>query len=158
MLLKLKMIKQRQRDKSEQALVQAGAKLARLENALTEHSDAFNEYVAWRIEQENALYQHAHDTHLSQSGVDQFRAKIATLRAQDATLQKNIATCELDIEKAKAHQQACYAQLQRANKSVEKFDSLIALETSQRTQMAERDEENQLDEFVTLHFSGMKAS
>lgn len=157
MLERLQQIKQRQRDKSEQALLQAGARLRALETELKGHIETLEEYIVWRKEQEKTLYQQAHDAFLTRSGVDKFRLKIAKLRSHDATLKKNIATCEQQIEAAKNTVQVCQARLQTANKAMEKFASLIALEEKKRALLANRNEENQLDEFVTSRFSGMKS-
>lgn len=156
MLERLQQLKERQRDKSEQALLQAGAKVRSLEHQLISHKEALIEYVDWRIKQETSLYKHAHESFLSRSGIDTFRLKIANLRSHDAKLKQNIARCEQAIEQAKNHQKECQLSLQKANKAMEKFASLIALEHKKQALDSNRNEENQLDEFVTSRFSGMK--
>lgn len=156
MLLRLKQIKQRQLDKSEMALLQAGAKLRSLESELVTHKNALSEYIHWRKQQETKLYQQAHDVFLSRSGIDKFRLKIASLRSHDANLKKNIANCEKCIEQAKQYVNQCQNALQDANKAVEKFASLIAIEEKKIKLLMNRSEENQLDEFVTSRFTGMK--
>jgi len=154
MLKQLEKIKQRKLERAQKELKSAQAKILAKRAEVTKAQQKLQQYISWRVAEEDRLYEQAYEKCLSAKGLDDLRHEIGMLRAKDASLNRLILDAEHQVDLAIQEKDACQLAVQQAQKVLEKYSILLVQEAQKLKREQEREEEQVLDELVTANFSG----
>ncbi len=153
MLKKLEQIKQRKLERAQKELNSAQAKILAKRAEVKKVQQKLQQYISWRIAEEDRLYEQAYEECLSAKGLDDLRHEIGMLRAKDASLNRLVLDAEHQVDLAIQEKNMCQQAVQQAQKVLEKYSTLLEQEAQKLKREEEREEEQVLDELVTANFS-----
>lgn len=156
LLTKIKAIKARKLTLAQQALQRAQAKILAKRREVQQAEQALENYVEWRLAEEDRLFERAHEQCLNRQGLDGLRHEVGLLRAGDARLNQKILDAQHQVDLAIEEKNLCQQNLIRAEKVLEKYHSLLAQEAEKQKRERERLEEYSLDEFVSARYTGAR--
>lgn len=113
------------------------------------------EYIAWRCQEEQRLYDNIMNTSIQQHDLDQLKQKVAILREKDASLEQAIADAEQRVAEAEKKVKEAEQILEQARQAhykaklaVEKFEEFCKVQDEEAEKEAKRLEDLEMEEFT----------
>ena len=158
-LLKVKNIREQSAEREvkrcEHELNLAHQEVERRKQEVVQRQQELEEYIVWRSQEEQRLYDNIMNTSIQQHDLDRLKQKVAMLREKDASLEQAIADAEQRVVEAEqqvveaeqileAAKQAHY----KAKLAVEKFEEFCKVQDEEAEKEAKRLEDLEMEEFT----------
>ena len=158
-LLKVKNIREesaeREVKRCQHELELAQQEVEQRKQEVLKRQQALEEYIVWRSQEEQRLYDNIMNTSIQQHDLDRLKQKVAVLREKDATLEQDIVDAEQRV--AEAQQQVVQAEQVletarqahfKAKMAVEKFEEFCKVQDEEAEKEAKRLEDLEMEEFT----------
>ncbi|USE34674.1 YscO family type III secretion system apparatus protein [Endozoicomonas sp. SCSIO W0465] len=158
-LLKVKNIREQSAEREvkrcQHELDLAHQEVERRKQEVVQRQQELEEYIVWRSQEEQRLYDNIMNTSIQQHDLDRLKQKVAMLREKDASLEQAIADAEHRVVEAQqqvteaeqvleAAKQAHY----KAKLAVEKFEEFCKVQDEEAEKEAKRLEDLEMEEFT----------
>ncbi|WP_257285854.1 type III secretion protein [Endozoicomonas sp. SESOKO1] len=158
-LLKVKNIREQSAEREvkrcQHELDLAHQEVERRKQEVAQRQQDLEEYIVWRSQEEQRLYDNIMNTSIQQHDLDLLKQKVALLREKDASLEQAIADAEQRV--AEAEQQVVKAEQvleaakqahYKAKLAVEKFEEFCKVQDEEAEKEAKRLEDLEMEEFT----------
>ncbi|WP_257265519.1 type III secretion protein [Endozoicomonas sp. ONNA2] len=158
-LLKVKNIREesaeREVKRCQHELELAQQEVEQRKQEVLKRQQALEEYIVWRSQEEQRLYDNIMNTSIQQHDLDRLKQKVAVLREKDATLEQDIVDAEQRV--AEAQKQVVQAEQVletarqahfKAKMAVEKFEEFCKVQDEEAEKEAKRLEDLEMEEFT----------
>ena len=109
---------------------------------------ALENYLAWRVQEEDRRYQDILDKELPFKELEDFKAGVAALRDRDNVLLAALEEARVLEKEAEERRDAAVETLKRARKDKEKINESEKIWQDRETREAERREDLEMEEFT----------
>lgn len=158
-LLKVKNIREesaeREVKRCKHELELAEQELERREQEVERRKQELQDYILWRSQEEQRLYDNIMNTSVQQHDLDRLKQKVALMRDKDVTLEQAITEAEHQV--VNAQQQVAQAEQVletarqahfKAKQAVEKFEEFCKVQDEEAAKEARRLEDLEMEEFT----------
>ncbi|WP_419536900.1 type III secretion system stalk subunit SctO [Endozoicomonas sp.] len=158
-LLKVKNIREQAAEREvkqrEQEVELAKQEVERRQQEVEQRKQELQDYIAWRSQEEQRLYDNIMNTSIQQQDLDRLKQKVAMLREKDASMEQAISEAEQRVVEAEqkvveAEQilEAAKQKHYKAKLAVEKFEEFCKVQDEEAEKEAKRLEDLEMEEFT----------
>lgn len=144
-LLRIKKIRE---DSAERELKKAIRYQKECEEEVERRKQALQEYIEWRCQEEQRLYDNIINMHVQQHDLDFLKQKVAVMREKDASLEEAISEAEKTLSDAESEVVQAQEVHRLAQLAVEKFTEFCRAHDEEAKKEALRLEDLEMEEFT----------
>lgn len=158
-LLKVKNIREesaeREVKRCKHELELAEQELERREQEVERRKQELQDYILWRSQEEQRLYDNIMNTNVQQHDLDQLKQKVALMRDKDVTLeqaiteaQQQVVAAQQQVDQAKQVLETARQAHYKAKQAVEKFEEFCKVQDEEAAKEVSRLEDLEMEEFT----------
>ncbi len=158
-LLKVKNIREESAEREvrrcQQEVELRKKEVERCKQEVERRQQELKDYVLWRSQEEQRLYDNIMNTHIHQNDLDKLKQKVAMMREKDVSLEQAITEAQQRVEAAQqrvieAEQVLATAREAhlKAKLAVEKFEEFCKVQDEEADKEAKRLEDLEMEEFT----------
>jgi|GEM_PF-1935944 len=158
-LLKVKNIREesaeREVKRCQHELELAQQELKRREQEVERRKQELQDYIRWRSQEEQRLYDNIMNTNVQQHDLDRLKQKVALMRDKDVALEQAITEAEQQVTAAQQQVRQAEQVLEtarqahyKAKQAVEKFEEFCKVQDEEAAKEASRLEDLEMEEFT----------
>jgi len=116
-------------------------------HAVEKRKQELQDYLVWRVEEENRLFEEIRNRELESEEIDQHRETVRNLRVKDAEYEKRVSDAEQDVVRAREALARAEEAHRLAVKDRQKIDAHRELWQEEENKRIARAEESEMEDF-----------